>query len=141
MPSFAKLVMSMTDAGSAQPRFFIGSDERLRMERELGLSTHALMERVMLEVRSSSPWVAREAHQPRAQAKPHAIAPISHYLVSVVALGASGALYVGVNVEFVGAAIGQVRHPPPCFSLLARSAPLARRAANPRRSRCTLNNF
>jgi len=52
-------------------------------------------------------------------AKFSALPPISQFFVGAAALGASGDIYLGVNLEFVGSAINQTIHAEQCLVTLA----------------------
>jgi len=53
------------------------------------------------------------------QAQLSAIPPISNFFVGAAALGVSGDVYMGVNIEFPGAPIGQTIHGEQCLTTLA----------------------
>ncbi len=56
------------------------------------------------------------------RAKARAIAPISQFRVGAVALGGTGALYLGANVEILGEALGHSVHAEQAAVALARAA-------------------
>lgn len=88
-PTVARLDARLQGPGSVAR---IEADELAALARESGLDAHAL-------VHASLAWAQRWA-----------IAPLSHFEVGAAALGSSGRLYLGANIEFLGLPLSQTVH-------------------------------
>jgi cytidine deaminase len=72
--------------------FHLSSKERERIQEERGLSTDELLRHLVEAV------------------KPFAIVPVSDFRVGSAGLNADGEIFLGVNLEFVGASFAQTVH-------------------------------
>ena len=88
-PLGSQLDLRLTGPGA---RGFIGADELRELGRQTGLDESAL-------ILACLPWARRWARP-----------PISRYLVGAIALGGSGALYFGGNIEFEGLPLCETVH-------------------------------
>ena len=88
-PTFARLDARLRGPGSAA---IVEADELEAMARESGLDAHAI-------VLACLGWAQRWAR-----------APVSNFEVGAAALGGSGRLYLGANIEFRGQPLAQTIH-------------------------------
>lgn len=66
------------------------------------------------QLRAAQPDLAQLLRDLVPLAKTYSHAPISNFTVGAVALGASGSIYLGANIEFVGQTLGQTVHAEQC---------------------------
>lgn len=102
----------MSDSTSLEfSGFHLSSAEREKIESKRGLSTDELLRQLVHEV------------------QPYAVVPVSNFRVGSAGLNADGEIFLGVNLEFVGASFAQTVHAEQFLISLSRThstAPLVK---------------
>lgn len=107
----------MSSSGSilSSQQFHLNSEQRARLESERGLSTDGLLRLLVEEVRR------------------FALVPISDFRVGSAGVTKSGEVFLGVNLEFVGASFAQTVHSEQFLISLSRTfsdSPLVKMAVS-----------